>query len=86
MILGAAARGTLRGVAAIVVAGGSVAGLATALFASRAGYQVTVIEQDASAPPDSVEDVWRSRVVHSGPHIRSESRLCRACSEAPHVP
>ncbi len=44
-----------------VVAGGGLAGLATALFLGRRGYQVTVVERDGHLPaggPDSVFSAW----------------------------
>ena len=45
----------------VVVAGGSVAGLATGLFAARRGHRVTVVERDGPPPPgdaDAVVDGW----------------------------
>ena len=45
-----------------MVAGGGLAGLATALFLGRRGYQVTVVERDGHLPaggPDSVFSAWR---------------------------
>ena len=42
----------------IVVVGGGVSGLSTALKMSRAGHQVTVIERDDTPMPDSADDAF----------------------------
>ena len=43
--------------AAIVVCGGGVIGLSTAMLLARDGHQVTVLERDA-APPPATADAW----------------------------
>ena len=47
-----------RAVKRIVVVGGGVGGLASALALSRAGHPVTVLERDLLAPPADVEDAF----------------------------
>ena len=42
-----------------VVAGGGLAGLATALFLGRRGYQVTVVERDGHLPAGGPNSVSR---------------------------
>ena len=44
--------------AAIVVLGGGVCGLATALVLARDGHDVLVLERDAAPVPDSPADAW----------------------------
>jgi 2-polyprenyl-6-methoxyphenol hydroxylase-like FAD-dependent oxidoreductase len=44
--------------AAIVVLGGGVCGLATALVLARDGHEVRVLERDAAPVPDSPADAW----------------------------
>jgi 2-polyprenyl-6-methoxyphenol hydroxylase-like FAD-dependent oxidoreductase len=45
-------------VARIVVLGGGICGLATAILLARDGHEVTVLERDAEPVPDSVDDAW----------------------------
>lgn len=50
----------------MVIVGGSIAGLATALALSRMGQEVVVLEQDAPPPPGSPQELfttWRRRGV-----------------------
>ncbi|ETX04802.1 FAD-dependent oxidoreductase [Candidatus Entotheonella palauensis] len=50
----------------MVIAGGSIAGLATALALSRIGQDVVVLEQDAPPPPGSPQELfttWKRRGV-----------------------
>jgi len=50
----------------IVIVGGSIAGLATALALSRMGQDVVVLEQDAPPPQGSTQDLfitWKRRGV-----------------------
>ena len=42
----------------IVVVGGGVSGLSTALKMSRAGHQVTVVERDDTPMPDSPDEAF----------------------------
>lgn len=44
----------------IVVAGGGVIGLSTALMLTKAGHQVTVLERDATPVPDSPDAAWQA--------------------------
>ena len=44
--------------ASIVVCGGSVIGLATAMLLARDGHEVTVLERDAAPPPDEPARAW----------------------------
>lgn len=74
----------------IAVVGSGPAGLATSLFLARRGHGVTLVEQDAAAPPDDPElcfDQWRRRGVAQArqPHLllgRSSELLL---AEAPDV-
>jgi 2-polyprenyl-6-methoxyphenol hydroxylase-like FAD-dependent oxidoreductase len=45
-------------VAAIVVCGGSVIGLSTAMLLARDGHRVTVLERDAAPPPAPAAGAW----------------------------
>ena len=46
--------------AEVVVLGGGVCGLATALLLARDGHEVSVLERDHEPVPDSVDDAWSS--------------------------
>lgn len=76
--------------ASIVVVGGGLGGLATALFGARRGHEVVVLERDPP-PPDGSADDDVARWSRPGvPHARqSHNFLARACEileqEAPDV-
>jgi 2-polyprenyl-6-methoxyphenol hydroxylase-like FAD-dependent oxidoreductase len=42
----------------IVVVGGGVGGLTTAMLLARDGHEVTVLERDEAAPPETPDDAW----------------------------
>lgn len=42
----------------IVIVGGSLCGLTSALLLARSGHEVTVLERDAADIPNSVDDAW----------------------------
>jgi len=42
----------------IVVVGGGVCGLTSAMLLARDGHEVTVLERDEAATPDSPDDAW----------------------------
>src|SRR5262245_51192831 len=44
--------------ARIIVIGGGVGGLTTAMLLARDGNEVTVLERDPAAPPDSATGAW----------------------------
>ncbi len=48
----------MRAMAPIVVCGGSVIGLTTAMLLARDGHDVVVLERDPSRPPDDPADAW----------------------------
>lgn len=54
----------------IVVAGGSLAGLAVALFAARSGREVVVLEVDDRPVPAAVEDLWQGWRRRGVPQFR----------------
>lgn len=54
----------------IVVAGGSLAGLAVALFAARSGHDVVLLEADGRAVPEAAEDLWRDWRRRGVPQFR----------------
>jgi 2-polyprenyl-6-methoxyphenol hydroxylase-like FAD-dependent oxidoreductase len=45
-------------VSKVIVLGGGICGLASALMLARDGHQVTVLERDAAPPPESPEQAW----------------------------
>ena len=42
----------------ILIIGGGICGLGTALLLARDGHDVTILERDPSPPPDSLDDAW----------------------------
>ena len=46
--------------ARIVVIGGGVGGLTSAMLLARDGHEVTVLERDAAEPPATADDAWNS--------------------------
>src|SRR5262249_13160040 len=44
----------------VLIIGGGICGLGTALLLARDGHDVTVLERDADPLPDSPQDAWRS--------------------------
>lgn len=44
----------------IIVLGGGICGLGTAIMLARAGHEVTVIERDAAPPPDTPQEAWEA--------------------------
>ena len=46
--------------ARILVIGGGVGGLTSAMLLARDGHDVTVLERDAAAPPESADAAWAS--------------------------
>ena len=61
--------------ARIIVIGGGVGGLTTAMLLARDGHDVTVLERDPAAPPDSADEAWdalgaaRRQPVPHDPHV-----------------
>jgi glycine/D-amino acid oxidase-like deaminating enzyme len=60
----------------VVVVGGGVVGLGTAMLLAEDGHQVTLLERDPAPPPDGSEtawDTWERRGVNQFrlPHISS---------------
>lgn len=44
--------------AEIVIAGGGIVGLSTAMLLAKDGHQVTILERDATAPPEDPTEAW----------------------------
>lgn len=42
----------------VVIVGGGICGLGTALLLSRDGHDVTILEKDSEAPPQSLDECW----------------------------
>ncbi|GJF03018.1 FAD-dependent oxidoreductase [Pseudonocardia sp. D17] len=53
-----------------MVAGGSIGGLAIALFAARAGHDVVLLEADGHAAPARVDEVWHGWKRRGVPQFR----------------
>src|SRR5262245_37182200 len=51
-------RGTARDMADVLILGAGICGLGTALLLARDGHDVTVLERDASALPDTPQEAW----------------------------
>jgi 2-polyprenyl-6-methoxyphenol hydroxylase-like FAD-dependent oxidoreductase len=62
-------------VADIVVCGGSVIGLATAMLLARDGHDVTVLERDSAEVPDSVDAAWERWERVGVPQFRQPHNL-----------
>jgi glycine/D-amino acid oxidase-like deaminating enzyme len=43
----------------IVVVGGGIVGLSTALILTRQGHEATVLERDGDAMPGTPDEAWR---------------------------
>ena len=73
----------------VAVVGGSVAGLATALFLARRGHRVTVLEKDATPTPATAAEAgtWRRRATPQAAHSHAFLARSRAilAQEAPDV-
>ncbi len=74
--------------AAIVVCGGSVIGLATAILLAREGHEVTVLEADGAPVPADAAQAWdrwdrkgvaqfhQPHNLFAHAHARSWTRIC----------
>ncbi len=62
----------------IVVCGGSVVGLSTAMLLAADGHDVTVLEGDPAPPPDRVADAWERWDAAASPSSTSRT----TCSPA----
>jgi len=78
---------TCRGSLRVAVVGGSVAGLATALFLARRGHRVQVFERDGTAPPTGPAGSWWRPATPQARHSHAFLARCRQvlAAEAPDV-
>jgi 2-polyprenyl-6-methoxyphenol hydroxylase-like FAD-dependent oxidoreductase len=69
----------------VVVVGGGIGGLCTALWLGDRGYRVTVVERDDISVPDNVEEAWSSWDRSGAPQVRFPhivmARLCSLLRE-----
>ena len=68
-------RGARGLMADIVVCGGSVIGLSTAMMLARDGHDVTVLERDPAPVPDSWDEAWSSWDRPGVPQLRQPHNL-----------
>ena len=54
----------------IIVAGGGVSGLMSALALGRAGHEVVVVERDGNAVPPTAGDAFSTWQRPGAPHVR----------------
>ncbi len=59
----------------ILVCGGGVIGLATAMLLARDGHDVTLLERDSDGPPSSVDEAWRQWRRRGVPQFRQPHNL-----------
>ena len=65
---GQGSRGVTR-IESVVVVGGGIGGLCTALWLGDRGYRVTVLERDDISVPDNVEEAWSSWDRSGAPQV-----------------
>jgi 2-polyprenyl-6-methoxyphenol hydroxylase-like FAD-dependent oxidoreductase len=59
----------------VVVAGGGIVGLATAMMLMKQGHEVTVLERDGEGVPGSPDDAWRAWDRHGVAQFRQPHYL-----------
>src|SRR5258708_1339895 len=70
----------------ILVLGGGIVGLSTAMMLARRGHDVTVFERDTEAVPSSPEEAWHAWERRGVAQFRQSSLPARARNPAPRFP
>jgi 2-polyprenyl-6-methoxyphenol hydroxylase-like FAD-dependent oxidoreductase len=71
----------LSGIRSVVVVGGGIGGLCSALWLAGRGCEVTVLESDDTSMPETVGEAWRSWDRGGAPQVRQPHIImARICS------
>ena len=63
----------------VLIIGGGICGLGTALLLARDGHDITVLERDAAPVPDTPQDAWERGSAGASRSSASRTTSCPAC-------